>query len=95
MQAFFTVERKENGSWKQLKEVDYTQTNHTDLLPLIINHQKELCAKHGRWMDQRMLPESVHVPIIGHRANNAALTSELKSTISKQDIELGTANSLK
>jgi hypothetical protein len=79
VQAAFTVDRLVDGEWVQLQEADFTETMYGNLKPLIEAEHRRGCDANGTAFDQRMTPEYVHVPIIGHRKAAAELIGRLSN----------------
>lgn len=72
-QGQFQVERFKNGDWHVLAIDDYTQAFYAELKPLLDKNHLESCQAWGDRMGQRRTPETVHVPITGHRKQYAWL----------------------
>jgi len=79
VQAAFTIDKRLDGEWVQLQEADFTETMYGTLKPLIEAEHRRGCEAHGTAFDQRMTPEYVHVPIIGHRKGAAELMNSLSN----------------
>lgn len=77
VQAAFTVDQLKDGAWVQLQEADFTESMYKELKPLVEAEHKRGCELNGTAFDQRMIPEYVHVPIIGHRKHAATLFASL------------------
>lgn len=79
VQAAFTVDQLKDGAWVQLQEADFTESMYKELKPLVEAEHKRGCELNGTAFDQRMVPEYVHVPIIGHRKHAAELMAGLSN----------------
>jgi hypothetical protein len=81
VQAVFTVDQLKDDQWVKLQEADFTESMYQELKPLVEAEHKRGCDAHGNAFDQRMIPEYVHIPIIGHRKAAAELTASLSGKL--------------